>query len=366
MKKHALLFALSMTLLSACQPSTQIESDNNTAAPEKTDAAGIDDLPIAISNNAVAIVSQNDEFQLFSFYGLREGRTWRDITRDAFAYDSGTSQWQRLPDLPDKQGRLASVAAAVDGNVYILGGYTVAENGDEVSTPEVWKFSPSKNNYQAMPNIPLPVDDSVALVYQDRWIILVSGWHKDANVDKVQIFDTQSKQWSETDRWPGAPVFGHAAALHNNQMIVCDGVRLDVSNDGKRNFSASNECWRGQISETPTIRIQWQQMPAHPGKPRYRMGASTIANTNLAAFAGGSENPYNYNGIGYNKIPSEPSNVVDYFDFNTKQWRKTTTMPTASMDHRGLLCRDAHCYLIGGMRSGQKVSADINTIAVQQ
>lgn len=43
--------------------------------------------------------------------------------------------------------------------------------------------------------MPVPVDDSVSLTYQDRYIYLVSGWHKDDNVLNVQMYDSQTDIW---------------------------------------------------------------------------------------------------------------------------------------------------------------------------
>ena len=319
----------------------------------------VPDLPIALTNNAVAAVSNGKAFRLYSFYGLESGKRWRDISRRAYEFNSVTGHWITLPSVPVSQGRLASVAAVAGGQIYLFGGYTVSEKGEEVSTADVLRFDPKHRRYAQRAPIPIPVDDSVTVVYRDRWIVLISGWHEHANVSNVQIYDRKLDQWSVAADWPGAPVFGHAAALIGDTVVVCDGVRLDVGVDGKRRFTASNECWRGDIQGSDPTRLAWSRLPSHPGAPRYRMGAAINVKSGLIMFAGGSENPYNYDGIGYDGTPSEPSREVDYYDIRSGRWSFSSPLSEASMDHRGFPCVRARCFLLGGMRAHQRVSAAV-------
>lgn len=319
-------------------------------------------LPEAVSNNAIAAIEVPGGFRLYSFLGLEAGKTWRDISRRAFEFDSHAGRWHELPSVPVASGRLASVAAAVGQQVYLFGGYTVAENGKETSTPEVLRFEPATRTYTRVADMPLPVDDSVALVYRDRWVILVSGWHKDANVAAVQVYDTQRNAWSRATDWPGAPVFGHAGAIAGEQLLVCDGVRLDVGDDHKRHFSTSNQCWRGRIGAADPTHIQWNAVSPHPGAPRYRMGAAALPSADRVFLVGGSANPYNYNGIGYDGVPSEPSSQIIVFDLDAGTWLEGPAPVEATMDHRGLACIAQRCYAIGGMRHGQRVAASTLSI----
>ena len=57
---------------------------------------------------------------------------------------------------------------------------------------------------------------------------------------------------------------------------------------------------------------------------------------NWIIMAGGTNNPYNYNGIGYDREPSEPEAGVFGFDLESGQWRCFGELPVATMDHRGL------------------------------
>jgi hypothetical protein len=76
-------------------------------------------------------------------------------------------------------------------------------------------------------------------------------------------------------------------------------------------------------------------------------------------FLGGSDNPYNYSGIGYNGEPSEPNSYGYRFDLATKQWLAPQTLSQPSMDHRGLVCWQDSLLRVGGMLQQQKVSSKV-------
>jgi hypothetical protein len=76
-------------------------------------------------------------------------------------------------------------------------------------------------------------------------------------------------------------------------------------------------------------------------------------------FAGGSLNPYNFNGVGYDGIPSKPETNVFSYNFTTTHWECHGTLSSASMDHRGLPRHDGWFYIVGGMRKEQRVSAGV-------
>ncbi len=367
---HIALMLYCMVLLGGCT-SPPPPSGAPALASAKTADAGIPPLPMALSNNAVAGLRVGDATRLYSFMGLGAGKTHTDIVRAAFEYDTARGAWERLPDVPVSEGRLASVAAAARGAVYLFGGYSVAADGHEVSTPDVLRFDPIARTYHRVAPMPTPVDDSVALVLEDRWIYLVSGWHQDRNLPLVQVYDTAEDRWAQATEFPGAPVFGHAGALLGRSLLICDGVRLDVV-AAKRTFTASPECWRGEIAQDDRLDIAWRRVAPHPGAAQYRMAAGADRNSGSLLFLGGSENPYNYNGIGYNGRPSSASAQAQAYDLANDRWRTLQPLPQASMDHRGLVAIDGKTVtdrtkyaLIGGMRERQQVVADVIVYAAR-
>lgn len=326
-------------------------------------------IPASVTNNAVAQVHVDNKDYFISFSGLSAGKTYKDVHNDTFVYDVSKNHWEKRKPVPIEKpikgltGRLASVAAAIGDTAYIFGGYTVAKNHSEVSIPDVYSYSVQKDSYQKLAPMPVPVDDSVAFTYQDRYIYLISGWHNDGNVNLSQVYDTQTDTWQQASPFPGKPVFGHAGGIVNNTLIICDGVRIDVFTDKRRRYAAESACYRGDISIENPHKISWFKIPHPTGISRYRMAALGIADSttsiNEVVFVGGSQNPYNYNGIGYNQKPSSPSKEIWRYNTNSNQWLIENS-DQATMDHRGLLKLNNSLLTIGGMGKNQRVLNTIN------
>ncbi|WP_339744338.1 kelch repeat-containing protein [uncultured Maricaulis sp.] len=325
-------------------------------------------LPEPVTNNAVAGVELDGHLMAYSFAGLHAGKTWRDVTADAYACDLDARTCREIAGLPDGIGRLASVAVSVDGQIYIFGGYTVAEDGSEASTPEVWRFDPATETYTRITDMPVPVDDTIALPFEDRYIYLVSGWHDTDNTDLVQVYDVEDDRWFQATPFPGAPVFGHAGAMGaTGQILVCGGTAVipPVEAGGRRSFEATDACWVGFVSDDPSD-IIWHAADPVPGGPFYR-GVMVVREplfTNGAILLAGSGNAYNYDGIGYDGAPVAPrgDRVLAFPDLVdpcvpsevTLHWETgpASVGRLGIMDVRGT----AGEFILGGMTADQSVS----------
>ena len=335
-------------------------------------------LPEPVTNNAVAGIELDGRMMAYSFAGLHEGKTWRDVTADAYACDLEARECREIAGMPDRIGRLASVAVTVGGQIYIFGGYTVAEDGSEASTPEVWRFDPASETYTHITDMPVPVDDTIALPFQDRYIYLVSGWHDTDNIDLVQVYDVEDDRWFEATPFPGAPVFGHAGAMGSTgQILVCGGTAVNppAVEGGRRSFEATDACWAGQILRDHS-QIAWHAYGSLPDGPFYR-GVAWALGPPTAGYRliGGADRAYNYDGIGYDGEIVEPrGDAIDAVISQTEpgpDWCSeprgiaggsllTSTGTGAQMDLmdiRGLVRGgERTIYTLGGMRSGQMVS----------
>lgn len=319
-------------------------------------------LPEPVSNNAVALAYGPDGPTIYSFLGLGAGKTYRDIRRSATACSLRARRCVVLPDVPVPQGRLAATAVTAGGKIYLFGGYSVTKDGGEASNPETLIFDPATGNWRRGAPIPVPVDDSVALVDRDRFVYLVSGWHDNGNVRRVQVYDCVADHWFEATPYPGTPVFGHAGGITGGKLVIADGVALlGNTPEGRRHYALVGEAWRGDIDPANPARIRWTPLPAHPGRPAYRMAAAGEGARVL--FAGGSENPYNYNGMGYDGKPSEPSARLFAYDLGAGRWVSYPNKAVASMDHRGMIATGGTLYIAGGMIAGQTVTRQIQLIA---
>ena len=322
-------------------------------------AAPLPDLPEPVSNNAVASTSIRGKTYIVSLMGLGPGKTHADTHNKVFMHTLGEFGWQTLPPVPSQQrfsGRLAASAVALNNNVFVFGGYNVNADGSEQTAADSYRLDPVTQRYTKLNDIPVAVDDAVALTYQNRYIYLVSGWSDHGNVNLVQVFDNYTQRWSQATPFPGKPVFGLAGAMVNNQMLLCDGVALQYFSDKKRQYQAEAACYLGTVTDNANT-IDWRIVPHPDGKARYRMaGINAVVNgEEMMVFIGGSENPYNYNGIGYNQQPSAPNEKVWLYAPKQQRWLKAAPT-TPVMDLRGLINLDGAIFSVGGMTEQQQVS----------
>ncbi len=336
------------------------DHESYTLASQPAPNLPVSNLPLPVSNNAVASLEIKDEQWIASFNGLGSAKDWKSVTNSAFLWHSKTNQWLQLPDVPGKKGRLASTAVTMKQTMWIIGGYTVAEDGEEVSTPDIYSIAPPWKSFQHEAKMPTPVDDTVALVSQQQFLILVSGWFDKGNVDKIQIYDNHKKLWKSELTFPGVPVFGHTGALIDNKILIVDGVGVVGEKAGKRQFAAINQTWLGEFKDKKLSNITWKKLPPHPGKARYRMGSLVDKKRGLIIFVGGSDNPYNYNGIGYNDEPSKPVAELLIFDVKQSCWLNTSSKGVNVMDLRGVIAVGNRILAIGGMNAQQKVLKQVS------
>jgi len=324
----------------------------------------LSNMPKSVANNSVAYVTVNNQDFLLSFNGLLANKTYKDATNLAFRLDVSSNQWQQISSVPmqfptdNLIGRLASIAIGINEHAYIFGGYTVAKDHSEVSVPDVYKYHAKSDKYQQLAPMPVPVDDTVALVYQQKYIYLVSGWHNSGNVNLVQAYNTETNTWSQATPFPGKPVFGHAAGIVENTMIVCDGVKIEFHQQKRRSYAPEAACYKGVISADNPEKIDWFTLEHPTGIGRYRMAAVGNEENNEIIFVGGSDNPYNYNGIGYNGKPSEPDSSIWIYNVDKQQWSFKRSK-VATMDHRGLLIVKGKWITLGGMLKNQQVTNQV-------
>ena len=326
--------------------------------------SGVDPLPNPISNNAVALLKVRGELLLFSFMGIGPKKTSDAITNTAFFLDAKEGKWSAIRPVPGTAGRIGAAAAGVKDDLLLFGGYVVDAQGG-VPVPDVGVYHPASDRWFRGADLPQPVGDAVVGVYDDRYIYLVGGRTSRGAVSNVQVYDAEKNKWSEATPIPGTPVFGHAGALVDDTIVYVDGARKNPSGDNPR-YIASDECWMGKIDHHDRTKIQWIKLPNHPGTARYRIAAGGSDKDQKIYFAGGTDNPYDYNGIGYDGKPSEPSPVTFDFNLHTGRWETIDeNTPNPTMDHRGLLVTHEGLVLIGGMEKGQKVTDEVTLLSKQ-
>lgn len=319
-------------------------------------------LPAPVSNNAVASMKVGKQFLLLSLMGIGPGKTWKDTTNSVYQLELGTGKWSEIRPVPGTAGRIAASASSAHEQVFLFGGYVVDAQGGELTVPDVNVYEPTDHRWYRGADLPVPVDDSVVGTYRDRFIYVISGWSKNHAVNNVQMYDTEKNIWKQATAIPGTPVFGHAGALLDDTILYVDGAAKNPS--GKLPpYVASEECWLGKIDHHDPTKIQWSKIAAHPGSARYRIAAGAAEKDKKIYFSGGTDNPYNYNGIGYDGSPAEPSGVTFAWNLRTEKWETVNeNAPGPTMDHRGLLVTPAGLVILGGMEKDQKVTSRVTLI----
>ncbi len=314
-------------------------------------------LPRPVTNNAVAALERAGESALvFSFMGLASGRAWSDVVSWTFRWDVSRRAWEEVAAVPGP-GRLAATAQAVGGRLFVFGGYTVAADGSERSVSSVDVYDPVTDRWSAAAPMPVPVDDAVSGLWRDSLVYLVSGWHDGDNVRDVQIYDPAKDAWSAGTPIPGPPVFGHSGGLARDAIVYADGVRAQprVSvPDGVSRYEIEPSAWRGDIDPADPTRIDWRRLPSHPGPAFYRAAAGVLGTR--VVFVGGTDNPYNYDGTGYDGRPSAPVSLALSYDVVSGSWSHIRVPRVPTMDHRAAVRAGGYLLVVGGMEADQRVT----------
>ncbi len=314
-------------------------------------------LPTPVANNAVAAAVVDGRPYLFSFLGIGAGKDHRAITTAAHSLDVESGIWARIPDVPGRVGRLAATAQAMGDRVFVFGGYEVAADATETTSAAVDIYDGRAHRYSRGADIPVPVDDVVSGVWRDRRIVLVSGWSMTKNVTDVQLYDPVADTWVAATPIPGTPVFGHAGGVIGDTIVYCGGARMQAPRTPK--YVPNAECFRGDINPAGPARIAWRAIAHHPGATRYRAaaGPARIGGADGVLFMGGTTNPYNINGVGYDGARSEPAAESWFYDVGRDAWTEGPRLAAPTMDHRGLVSVAGAWWIVGGMGQGQAVTA---------
>jgi len=322
-------------------------------------------FPAPITNSAVTGLKMKGQWFLFSLMGMGAKKAWDDVSNSTYGVSIEGGDWTALRSVPGAAGRLGASAAGLDGRIFLLGGYVLDSRGGELTVPDNNILEISESQWGRGADIPVPVADAVSGIYRERYIYLIGGWSKTEAVRNVQIYDTEKNTWEQATPMAGTPVFGHAGAVVGDTIIYVDGAHRNPAGDKPR-FVVSDECWLGKIDHHDPSKIVWSKLPAHPGDARYRISAGGLEKDDRAYFSGGSASPYNYDGMGYDSKPAEPSPVTFAYNLHTSKWEVINDKtPNPTMDSGALIAAPQALVIIGGMEKGQKVTARVTVLSKQ-
>lgn len=309
-------------------------------------------LPEPLSNGAIEFGKINQDEFVYIWGSLDSTRSSSGIHQRGYKLNLNSNSWAPLPDLPDTTGKLALSASRIGDIIYVVGGYHVLSNGNEVSSNKVHRFSVSQNAFlsDASP-IPVAIDDQVQTIYRDSLIYVITGWSNTGNVGDVQVYNPQTNTWNAATP---VPVVGGFRAFGASGCIVGDTIYYfgGASSSGI-NFPASNRLCKGYINPENPLEIAWESSIPDSNLRRYR-SACIVAGA-FPHWVGGSSISYNYDGIAYNG-----SGAVNPEE-NILKWNRSSfeviALEGLPMDIRAVARMDDSTWVIaGGMIGGPQVS----------
>ena len=152
----------------------------------------------------------------------------------------------------------------------------------------------------------------------------------------------------------GTPVFGHAGAIVGDTIVYVDGAYEIAS--GNPHYVASDKCDRAKFKRAIQTKLNGRNCPRTLATRVTVLPREGQTEDQKIYFTGGTDNPYNINGIGYDGKPSEPSPITFAFNIKTSKWEVVNeNTPEPTMDHRDLVATKEGLIVVGGMVKGQQV-----------
>jgi len=310
-------------------------------------------MPERIANNAVCEGFVGDTAFVYSFSGIDTTKLYSGINLRSMRYNTITQEWSNLPDLPDTLGKIAAGANYVNGKIYIIGGYHVFSNNNELSSNKVHIFDPETNEFlDDGEDIPVPIDDQVQAVWRDSLIYVVTGWSNNGNVNNVQIYNPSLDEWSVGTSTPNNNIY---RAFGASGVIIGDTIFYNGGATGGQ-FASTGRLRKGIINPDNPTEIEWSELGLNPGAAGYRMAAVSVEDK--AFWIGGSGVTYNFNGIAYNGSGGvSPLNRILRYNSSEDSWFEGLGAPFNIMDLRGAAqISDTEFIICGGMELDQKVT----------
>jgi len=185
--------------------------------------------PLTYPRAAHAVVATTDA--VFVLAGTGNGRPVDEIER----FD-GTA-WTVVTQLPG-EGLNAPAAAALDGLIYLIGGFGTTTN---VPAADVWTYDPARDEWSSIAPLPAPRGGHAAVVLDDR-IHVLGGGNSTTTLAAHTVYDPATDRWSEAAPLPRSE--GSPAATVLDGSIVAIGGRSGIEDFGEVDvYDPSTDTW---------------------------------------------------------------------------------------------------------------------------
>ncbi|MBK9249101.1 MAG: hypothetical protein IPM69_13550 [Ignavibacteria bacterium] len=240
-------------------------------------------------------------------------------TTGAWSLDTKTlnPQWKAIASMP--VARVSAYAAAVNGKIYIIGGFYISGNA-RITTPEVLEYDPTANSYTVKSTMPLATYGMAGAVVANK-IYVMSGIANNNYTNSTQVYDVAADTWANSTASTLSSIYPTASAIGNDIYLL-----------GGQSTSYFNTFLKGTVNGAT---ITWKKMTNVP--VAISGAASGIADGNLFV-AGGS----NADGV-----------LASTYKYNVtaNKWSSSFTMPIATYYTGNMVGDGTSLYFIHGADS---------------
>lgn len=146
------------------------------------------------------------------------------VSRSVEVYDPESNTWSTTAPLPE--GRHHAGIAALDGKLYVVGGFAKSLLSVWKAVPTVYQYDPVTSVWRELPQMPNARGALGVTVYRDR-LYAIGGYDGEGNTAAVEVFDPQSNTWSTAASMPTPR--DHLAVVTAGSRIYAIGGRPDLN-----------------------------------------------------------------------------------------------------------------------------------------
>lgn len=330
--RSGLALVLTTVLVAGCAydrrgPSGAATSEADAIADSPTDTGEawvrLPDMPTSRSEVGAAYL----DGRIYVAGGLGVSRGGEPIVLSSFeAYDNALGEWRKLPELPEPRHHAA--VAALDGKVYIMGGYT-----DLQFTPsdKVFVYDTASGRWSQGVPLPEPLGAGGAAVLDDT--VYFVGGAGSAKAPVARVFALHGERWIAKNEMPTPRE--HLAVAATDAFLYAVGGRFPITDAAER-YDPDSDSW-ATIAPKPT--------------PRGGIAGAGVAGR-FACAAGGED-------------PSRTYADAECYDEQSGQWR---VLPPLGVPRHGVgaAAGDGTFYVVGGGdRPGLSATGVFEAIRVQ-
>lgn len=321
------IFMLSLSCLLCGAVSRVTVQDGPQAAGETGSGHWMTGAPAPTARTEVAVAVLDG--LIYVVGGFERPGSWRiwqsSVSTRVEAYDPATNRWSSKPDLPI--GLHHAGAAAMDGALYVVGGFT--GDGDTLWNPSdrVFRFDPAGDTWTERAPLPTARGGLAVTAFRGK-LFAVSGYDGQENPVAVEVYDPALDQWAAVSPLPTPR--DHLAAVAIGETLYAIGGRVRLN-------------YRENLSTVEAYDAESNQWVPKADMPTPRSGiAAGVVNGWIYVFGGESgEGTFHQN---------------ERYSARFNRWQTMAPMPTARHG-LGAAAVDGYIYVLsGGPRPGGSYS----------